>query len=274
MPDPIASTIASDRSIGAREPGSRLVVSLVIVGNEVLSGKVVEQNAAFLIGRMRALGARVREVVFVEDEITAIAEALARVGPRSHEVLVTGGVGPTHDDVTIQGAALALGVPIVEDPELVRQIELLGRSERGDKAVSAGERRLARVPAGATLMWGVGEGQRRIPWPVARAQNLWFFPGVPPLLQHLFNGLAAHFSTSPTRYCEALELIVDEATICEALDVIVAAHAGVEIGSYPRREGGVWHLRLTFDAADEHAVRAAKDAAHAAFERYLSPVGG
>lgn len=249
-------------------------MSLVIVGNEVLSGKVVEQNAAFLIGRMRTLGARVREVVFVEDDVHAIAEALTRVGPRSHEVLVTGGVGPTHDDVTIQGAALALGVPVVEDAELVAQIEILGKSARSGKQVSAGERRLARVPAGTTLMWGVAEGGNRIPWPVARTRNLWFFPGVPPLLQHLFNGLAAHFATSPTRYSEALELVVDEATICEALDVIVAAHAGVEIGSYPRREDGVWHLRLTFDAADEGAVQAARGAAQAAFERYLAPVGG
>lgn len=273
MPDSISPASASSPSAGPREPGTRLVVSLVIVGNEVLSGKVVEQNAAFLIGRMRTLGARVREVVFVEDDIAAIAEALARVGPRSHEVLVTGGVGPTHDDVTIQGAALALGVPVVEDPELVAQIELLGKSARGGKEVSAGERRLARVPRGATLMWGVGEGHKRIPWPVARAGNLWFFPGVPPLLQHLFDGLAAHFSSSPTRYSEALELIVEEATICEALDAIVGDHGAVEIGSYPRREAGVWHLRLTFDAADERAVKAARDAACAAFERYLSPGG-
>lgn len=251
---------------GTGETGApRLCVSLVVVGNEVLSGKVVELNAAFLIGRLKTLGARVREVAFVEDDVDAIAEALARVRVRSDEVLVTGGIGPTHDDVTIQAAAQALGVPVVEDPELLAQIARLGKSAREGRELTAGERRLARVPAGAKLHWG----ERSVPWPVARAANLWLFPGVPPLLQALFEGLVAHFSGSPPLYSEALELTVEEASICEALDAIVAVHTAVEIGSYPRREAGVWQLRLTFESPDGSATAAAVVAARAAFGAYL-----
>lgn len=244
----------------------RVVVSIVVVGNEVLSGKVVEQNAAFLIDRLKTLGARVREVAFVEDDIAAIAEALVRVGARSDQVLVTGGIGPTHDDVTIQAAALALGVPVVEDAGLVDQVARLGKPGREGRAPTAGERRLARVPEGATLMWGT----TGVPWPVAKAGNLWLFPGVPPLMQALFNGLVHHFSGSPARFGGALELSVEESVICEALDAIVAAHVSVEIGSYPRREGGGWQLRLTFESVDEAATAAALAAARAAFESYLS----
>lgn len=240
----------------------RLVVSLIVVGNEVLSGKVVEQNAAFLIGRMKALGARVREVVFVEDDVDAIVEAMQRVRARSDEVLVTGGIGPTHDDVTIAAAARALGVEVIEDPALVEQIARLRRSA---PHASAGERRLARVPAGAVLMWG----DARVPWPVAKAANMWLFPGVPPLMQALFDGLVRHFEGSPERHAEALELVVEEAVICEALDAIVAAHAAVEIGSYPRREDGIWRLRLTFESTDAAATEAAVAAARAAFAAHF-----
>lgn len=241
----------------------RLVVSLVIVGNEVLSGKVVEQNAAFLIGRLRALGARVREVVFVEDDVPAIAEALGRVAPRSDEVLVTGGIGPTHDDVTILAAATALGVPVVEDSGILDQLARFSKSARAGLPLTAGERRLARVPQGSQLMWS-----DRIPWPVAKVANLWLFPGVPPLMQALFDGLQSHFSGSPTLYSRGLELTVEEAAICEPLDAIVLAHPEVEIGSYPRREEGVWHLRLTFEGGREEAVIAALAAARAAFGHF------
>lgn len=255
----------------------RLVVSIIVVGNEVLSGKVVEQNAAFLIGRMKALGARVREVVFVEDDVAAIVEAMQRTRARSDEVLVTGGVGPTHDDVTIAAAALALGVEVIEDEALVEQIVRLRRATVGSAAggsapgqpgagpgANAGERRLARVPAGAVLMWG-----DKVPWPVAKAANLWLFPGVPPLMQALFEGLVRHFEGSPERFGEALELVVEESIICEALDAIVLAHAKVEIGSYPRREAGVWRLRLTFESTDAAATEAAVAAARAAFAAYV-----
>ena len=240
-------------------------MSLVVVGNEVLSGKVVEQNAAFLIGRLKTLGARVREVAFVEDDVDAIAEALARVRLRSDEVLVTGGIGPTHDDVTILGAAQALGVAVVEDAELLAQIGRIGKSAREGRELTPGERRLARLPAGAKLHWG----DRRVPWPVARAANLWLFPGVPPLLQALFEGLVEHFSGSPPIFSEALELTIEESAICEALDAIVAAHGSVEIGSYPRREAGTWQLRLTFESHDASATAAAVMAARAAFQAYL-----
>jgi len=251
-------------------------VSIVVVGNEVLSGKVVEQNAAFLIGRLKTLGARVCEVVFVEDDVYAIAEAMARVMARSDEVLVTGGIGPTHDDVTIQAAAQALGVPVVEDGELLAQIARLGlkrgvETAREGRELTPGERRLARVPAGAKLHWAVRTGGEGVlPWPVARAANMWLFPGVPPLMQALFDGLKTHFSGSPPLFADALELTIEEAVICEALDAIVATHVAVEIGSYPRREANVWHLRLTFESPDAAATVAAVLAARTAFQAYLA----
>lgn len=222
----------------------RLVVSLVVVGNEVLSGKVEEKNARFLIRRLRELGARVREVVFVEDDVDAIAEAIARVTPRSDVVLTSGGVGPTHDDVTVAGVARALGVEVVEDAAMLAQL--------GRLTATPGASRLARVPLGSVLVRG-----NRIPWPVIRCAKLWLFPGVPMMLEALFDDLAEHFSGSPEVYSDALELVVEESVICELLDALVSRHPAVEVGSYPRREDGVWRLRLTFDGTDRAAVTSA-----------------
>lgn len=223
----------------------RLVVSLVVIGNEVLSGKVEEMNARFLIKRLRALGARVREVVFIEDDVLAIAEAVARVAAHSDTVITSGGVGPTHDDVTVAGVAQALGVPVVEDEGILALLST-------HLAKVPGARRLARAPEGAVLMRG-----KRIPWPVIRCQKVWLFPGVPVMLEGLFEDLSSHFAGSPEMYSLALELIVEESRIVEVLDALVARHPAVEIGSYPRREDGAWRLRLTFDGSSEQAVLAA-----------------
>jgi len=244
--------------MSADTPASRVVVSLVVIGNEVLSGKVDELNARFLIGRLRDLGARLREVAFVEDETSAIAEAVARVSARSDLVITSGGVGPTHDDVTVSGVAQALGVPVVEDPQM---LALIGRH----LAAAPGAKRLARVPEGSVLMRG-----KRIPWPVIRCHNVWLFPGVPMMLQALFDDLSEHFGGSPTRYTNKLQLIVEESLICETLDALVSRHPEVEVGSYPRREDGVWRLELTFDGPNEAAVDAARGEAADLFSTWLA----
>lgn len=260
MNDEAPAAIASEASgHGERPPErltERLVVSIVVIGNEVLCGKVEEANARFLIKRLRALGARVREVVFVEDEVLAIAEAVARVAARSDAVITSGGVGPTHDDVTVAGVAQALGVPVVEDEGILQLLS-------SHLARAPGARRLARAPAGSALMRG-----SRIPWPVIRCQKVWLFPGVPVMLEGLFEDLASHFAGSPEVYSRALDLVVEESIIVDELDALVGRHPVVEVGSYPRREDGAWRLRLTFDGASEAAVEAAHAEAFRLFSRW------
>lgn len=239
---------------------SRRTVGVVVVGNEVLSGKVAEQNAAYLIKRFRELGARVREVVIVEDEIPAIVEAVKRLSDRCDDVLTTGGVGPTHDDVTIEAVAAAVGVPVEESPAILERLASLIRGP-----LTPGHRRLCKVPLGAELVFGT-----KIPWPIARIRNIWLFPGVPPLLQALFEDVRARFEGSPPWHAGHIELVAEESTIVEVLDALVARHLAVAIGSYPRREQGVWHLRLTFEGDSAVAVEAAVGDARVVFAAWSS----
>lgn len=238
----------------------RLVVGICVIGDEVLSGKVVEQNAAFLIARFRDLGVRVREVAVVPDERPAIVEAVARLESRADVVLTTGGIGPTHDDVTLAAMADLRQVAIIEHPAIA---ERLAAHMSGPAA--EGYRRLARVPVGTELVWGAG-----VPWPALKHGKTWLLPGIPPLLQRVFEGIESHFRGSPPWFQAALELGVEESLVCEALDGIVAQHAQVQIGSYPRFEGAGWRLKLTFEGSDEVAVLAAREAARTAFEAYLA----
>lgn len=246
--------------------GARRAVAIIVVGNEVLSGKVAEQNAAYFIRRLRELGARVREVVIVEDDVQAIARAVRRLRPEVDDVVTSGGVGPTHDDVTIEAVALALGVPVVESPAIAERLEAIVRAP-----LTPGHRRLCKIPDGSELVFGT-----KVPWPIARIAggaseaDLWLFPGVPPLLQALFEDVRQHFAGSPPFHHAALELVAEESMICEALDGIVLAHPAVAIGSYPRREDGGWRLRLTFEGDAEDAVRAALAEAERCFASYRS----
>lgn len=236
----------------------RRVIGLVVVGNEVLSGKVQELNAAFLIKRFRELGARVREVAIVEDDVDAIARAVARLAAECDDVLTTGGVGPTHDDVTIEAVARAAGVEVIESPEIMERFERLVKAP-----LSVGQRRLCRVPAGSALVFGT-----RVPWPIAKTGNVWLFPGVPPMLQQLFEDARPHFEGSPPWHQAALELATDEPTIVLRLDELVVRHGAVAIGSYPRREDSGWKLRLTFEGDSADAVAAALCDAEALFAGY------
>ena len=144
----------------------------VLIGNELLSGKVHESNLIELARTLRALGIALRRVVMVPDEISEIAEEV-RAQNRAFDVVFTsGGVGPTHDDVTIEAIASAFGASVEIDPTM----ESLLKNAYGDR-MTEGHRRMALVPAGAELAT-----TPEILWPTVVYRNIWILPGVP----HIF----------------------------------------------------------------------------------------
>jgi molybdenum cofactor synthesis domain-containing protein len=235
----------------------RTRVGLVVIGDEVLSARVAEANAVYLLGAMRDRGFEVVEVVFVRDRIDAIAEAVLRQDTRCDLVITTGGIGPTHDDLTVAALAHAFGVPIIEHPDILAALARMG-------PMNEGRQRLARVPEGATLHWG-----RRIPWPVARLGKVYMFPGVPEFVRALFEDLQTSLPAATPRTALTLELAVEESTICLELDRLVTDHGDVAIGSYPRRESGAWRLRLTFEATDPDLATRARDDAATRFAAWI-----
>src|SRR3989475_11401292 len=142
---------------------------IVLVGNVIISGKIADGNAACLCRELRALGVDVRRISVIPDEIELIAHEVAAVS-RAHAVVFTsGGVGPTHDDVTIEGVALAMGVKVVRHPLLVAALEGHDRDRLNDAHL-----KMTETPEGAELVGG-----EPLRFPTILMRNVYILPGVP-----------------------------------------------------------------------------------------------
>jgi molybdenum cofactor synthesis domain-containing protein len=228
------------------DPAANTAAAL-LVGSELLSGKVHEANLVELAKTLRAGGVRLRRVVMVPDDMQVIADEV-RVLSTSHDVVFTsGGVGPTHDDITIEAVALAFGVRAVVHPEF----EALLRGVYGER-MTDGHLRMALVPEGAEL---VSHVETR--WPTVRMKNVWILPGVPEafrmklaVVRDRVRG-SAEFVT-----CEVLTKM-DEPDLKPHLDRVVAAHPEVDVGSYPKWFDSRYKTKITFDATDRQKLESA-----------------
>lgn len=216
---------------------TRPTAAVLIIGDEVLSGKVEEQNIAFFIQRFRMLGVELERVAIVGDNREDIASTVREMSARYDHVCTTGGIGPTHDDITMESIAHAFNVELVEDPALLKLVQrVFGENP------SEAHRRLIRVPAGSTA-----EGTDGPPWPTVIFRNITIFPGIPRLLQSKFDVISSRYGGVPA-YWGHVDIRAREVDIYDRLNEVVAAHPEVEIGSYPRREEDGWRTRLTVES--------------------------
>jgi len=196
---------------------------IVIIGDEILSGKFADENAVFLIGELRALGVELRRIVVIPDVIEDIAAPVPEFAARFDHVFTSGGVGPTHDDLTMAGIAQGFGTRVVREPVLEDKV----RGYWGAK-LAAPNLRLADVPEGAELVYG-----RDQVWPVVAYRNVFILPGVPALFRRKFVDIRDRFRSEPMTVARVY-LDAEEGQIAADLDAVVAAFPAVRIGSYPR----------------------------------------
>lgn len=221
--------------------------AFLAIGNELLTGKVVEANLAPLAKTLRALGIELRSAEVLLDDVPTLSTAIKRLS-KAHGLLVTsGGVGPTHDDVTIEAVAKAFGRGVVRDPGLVELV----RRTFGDKTSEA-HLRFADVPEGAEL--------RQAPdtsWPTPVVENVWILPGVPEVFRMKLATLRSWVKGPRPFVTRALVLSKDEVELKEALDTVVMAHPTVTVGSYPALFNPRYRTRVTFDGTSDAEVSAA-----------------
>lgn len=234
-------------------------LSALIIGNEVLSAKVAEANGAHLIRRCRERGVEVQAVYFVRDDVDAIVEAIQLARRRAKFLVTSGGVGPTHDDVTVRAVALALAREVVRLPEMEQRI----RAYYGERPVPAEALRMAEGPAGSTLL-----PSEDIRFPVLECDRVFMLPGVPQLFKVQFEAVLERIPGQPLSLRQ-LFLSVSEADIAAALDAVALARPSVAIGSYPTWDDTADHrVKLTI----EHAS-AAETASTVAELRKTLPAG-
>ena len=229
----------------------------LVIGNEILSGKIPDQNVLVLARTLRALGIELRRVVVIPDELDLIADEV-RALSASHDWLFTsGGVGPTHDDLTIEGVARAFGAPVVVSAAL----DQLLRGHYGERATE-GHLLMARIPEGARLA-----SSDTITWPAVVMRNVWVLPGVPEIFQAKQPLIRAELSGGAPFISLAVLTTLDEGQLKPMLDRVVDAHQDVAIGSYPKLTDPEYRTKLTFDGLVEARVRAARDAFAASLPR-------
>jgi len=220
--------------------------AIIVIGDEVLSGKVEEQNARFLVRELRKLGVAVRRIEVIPDVLEEIAACVRKASKDYDCVFTTGGIGPTHDDVTIAAIASAFVVPVVRDAQVAANI----REVSGDRFFER-DLRMADVPEGADLIYGEGATHSR--WPVVAFRNVYVLPGVPSILQRKFTMIRARFSAPPF-FSRAVFSRDGEGAIAHVLDRAAADFPSVAIGSYPHVDALDHKVLITLDGRDEASV--------------------
>ena len=216
--------------------------AVLIIGNEILSGRTQDVNLAYLAKELGALGIPVREARVVPDIEAEIVAAVNACRARYSYVFTTGGIGPTHDDITSGCVAKAFGVELVQDPEAVA---LLRRHYTGDQLNEA-RLRMATVP----------KGSRLIENPVSTAPgfqigNVYVLAGVPAIMRAMFDGLKAGLEGGRPVTSRTVSTYLGEGMIAQALGALQARHPTVEIGSYPFFRQGKFGTSLVARGTDE-----------------------
>jgi molybdenum cofactor synthesis domain-containing protein len=222
----------------------------LVIGNELLSGKVQDENVMALAATLRGLGIGLRRVVMVLDDVATIAEEVQRLSSEYDVVFTSGGVGPTHDDLTVESVARAFGRRVVMNPTM----EAMLRAHYRDRCTEA-HLRMALMPEGADLAVS-----REVTWPTIIVQNVWLLPGVPEIFRMKLAVVRERLAGDVPFVTRAVYTMMDEGHLKPLLDAIVAAHPDVEVGSYPRWSDPSYRTKLTFDGRDVAAVASAVDA--------------
>ena len=203
---------------------------LVVIGDEILSGRTQDRNVAQLATWLNAQGIRLGEVRVVADRQEAIVEAGNTLRPRYDYCFTTGGIGPTHDDISVDAVAAALGVDVVIHPEARAILEGYYASRGG---LTDMRLRMARVPAGAELISNRMSGA-----PGIRIGNVFMLAGVPHIAAGMLDALTGQLEGGRPLLARTIGCWVAESEIAELLAKVERSRQGVTIGSYPFfREG-------------------------------------
>jgi FAD synthetase len=219
---------------------------ILVIGNEILSGKVVDTNSPFLTRELRALGVQVRRILTIPDELNEIAAAVAQFRRDYDVVFTSGGVGPTHDDVTIEGVARGFGRKVIRHPDIEQRLRAFYKDKVNDARL-----RMADVPDGTELIIDAHLG-----FPTLKCENVYILPGIPEILEQKFRALRERFAGAPY-HLRIVYTRDGEGSIAEHLNATVAAFPELLLGSYPKIGDPEYAVKLTLESKDQAYVERA-----------------
>jgi len=221
---------------------------VLVIGNEILSGRTQDVNLNYIAKGLNKAGVRLKEARVIPDVPEAIVAAVNEGRAQYDYVFTTGGIGPTHDDITAECVARAFGVPLVLDPEAKRILEGLYRP--GD--LNEARLRMARVPEGASLVHNPISGA-----PGFRIGNVFVLAGVPQIMQAMFDGVAGGLSGGRPMLSRTVTSGLPEGVLAQGLTEIQERHPEIDIGSYPWYRRGAFGTSLVLRGTDADRLGAA-----------------
>jgi molybdenum cofactor synthesis domain-containing protein len=220
---------------------------LIIIGNEILSGRTQDKNLSYIANGLNEIGVRLAEVRVIPDHEPTIIETVNACRARFGYVFTSGGIGPTHDDITTAAIARAFGVPVIRHPEAERRL----LAHYTPDQVNEARMKMADVPQGATLIDNPVSAA-----PGFRIENVFVLAGVPRIMQAMFDGIKGQLKGGPKILSRTLSAHITEGTIAADLTAIQQRYETVEIGSYPFMRDGKLGTSLVARSSDEAQLAA------------------
>ncbi|WOI54513.1 competence/damage-inducible protein A [Parvularcula sp. LCG005] len=240
------------------QPPQRPGAAMLAIGDELLNGRTRDANIHFLAGWLDRRGVALREVRIVPDEQDMIVAALNELRRRYDAVFTSGGIGPTHDDITADAIGAAFGVDVdVRDDTLSILKEWY---DRKGETVTDARRRMARVPEGARLIENVVSGA-----PGFALENVYVMAGVPKIFSAMLESLDGEIVRGPIYTAYTVAGACQESQIAEGLQALETALKGLKIGSYPGKSGTSGRLAVVCKAFDASLARQAAVAVEGLF---------
>src|SRR5207249_1225756 len=219
---------------------------IVIIGNEVLSGKTQDTNSYFLCTELRQLGVEVQKISTIPDVIELIDHEVAPFSQRFDFVFTTGGVGPTHDDVTVEGIAHGFGLNVVRHPDIEQRMR-----QRLGADVNEARLRMANVPEGAELL-----ATEALFASVVKIRNVYIFPVIPRILQERLQTIKGRFRDTPY-FLKNFDVKYGVGVIATMLNEVLAKFPQLLLGSYPVLDIPEYKVKVTLESKDPNYLERA-----------------
>ncbi|XP_067655697.1 FAD synthase-like isoform X1 [Haliotis asinina] len=234
---------------------SQSTAGIIVIGDEILKGQTADTNSNFICKHLFSLGVTVKKISVIGDDKDTIAEEVANFSSSYTHVITSGGIGPTHDDKTLEGVAKAFNEEIYPHPQLVELI----KGYFGTDDLTSPKMKMAFIPKSATLRYGVNRitGKKAL-YPLVSVKNVHIFPGVPAQLERAFDMLEKELFMNPGVEFHTVDMFInkDEMTIASVLNQVDEKfRKEVMLGSYPVTHNSYYKVRLTLESLDEDKLR-------------------
>jgi molybdenum cofactor synthesis domain-containing protein len=232
-------------------PDPKIVTaSVLVIGNEILSGRTKDANLNYLATELNAIGVRLLEARVVADVPEAIVKAVNELRAAYDYVFTTGGIGPTHDDITSECVAKAFGVALIKDPRAVKLLT----DHYGEANLTEARLRMAHLPEGAAIVDN----------PISTAPgfqigNVFVLAGVPAICRAMFDGVKGRLKVGDRMLSATVSGYVGEGVIAKGLGALQERYPQLEIGSYPFFRQGRFGASFVLRGTDAAAIKAATE---------------